>query len=283
MLTASIGIQNTTNNIQNWNTYAGTTNIYTEESYINEELQYQLQFKILEYNTCRIGNYFTIKARTIQNIERYLDDDPKAYRLIQKTYFKIDNPDNLNWYSNQIILPAEIDNYPTTTQKYCHYFYFDSWTNDLDNFINGQNYSTYEQMQEAFTNLDENRTGYQDITQTSNTYTIYNTQYYYMIEQYWQFDPTAINDNGAGLVNINPNGNGIYQNVYYIVPTNPNVEVIDLPGLMFEVLGMPFAWISTAFNFTIFPGTQYAVNISHILMAVVIGLIGIYIVKKFIK
>ncbi len=283
MLTASIGIQNTTNNIQNFNTYAGTTNIYTQESYILGELQYQYQYKILEYNTCRIGNYFTIKARTIQYLERILNDNPKTYRLRQKTIFKIENPDNLNWFSDVITLNAIIDNYPTTTQKHCQYFYFDNWTNELDNFINGENYNTYAEMNNLDLNIDNNRIFDEDIQQTSNIYTIYNDQYYFMIEQYWKFDPNEIADNGAGLVNINPNGNGIPQNIYYTVPNNPNVEVIDLPGLLFEILGMPFAWISTAFNFTIFPGTQYAVNISQILMAIVIGLIGIYIVKKFIK
>ncbi len=71
-------------------------------------------------------------------------------------------------------------------------------------------------------------------------------------------------------------------NIVYRHPEAQATEVVDIPGLLFQILGMPFAWISTAFNFTIFPNTPYAVNISHIFMAIIIGGIAIFIIKRIL-
>jgi hypothetical protein len=46
-------------------------------------------------------------------------------------------------------------------------------------------------------------------------------------------------------------------------------EIVDIPGLMFTVLTMPFAFISQAFNLTLFPGTPYQINISNIFLALI--------------
>lgn len=71
----------------------------------------------------------------------------------------------------------------------------------------------------------------------------------------------------------------------YFIQTSSTTttEIVDIPGLMFTILGMPFAWLSTAFNLTVFPGTPYAVNISHIFFAIIGALILIYIIKKVMK
>lgn len=68
-------------------------------------------------------------------------------------------------------------------------------------------------------------------------------------------------------------------------PQNPTIitEVVDIPGLMFTILGMPFTWLSTAFNLTIFSGTPYAVNISNLLLAILGVLIFIFLLKLFIR
>ena len=68
------------------------------------------------------------------------------------------------------------------------------------------------------------------------------------------------------------------------IPVNPTTyEVVDIGGLMFEILGMPFAWISIAFNLTLWPGTPYAINISRIAFVLISSLILIFIIKKVIK
>lgn len=56
-------------------------------------------------------------------------------------------------------------------------------------------------------------------------------------------------------------------------------EVIDIPGLMFTILGMPLQWISTAFNLTIFPGTPYAINIGHLYLAIMFSLTLVVVLK----
>lgn len=77
---------------------------------------------------------------------------------------------------------------------------------------------------------------------------------------------------------------GVQITINYIGPNiTPTVEVIDIPGLIFTILGMPFAWMSTAFNFTLFPGTPYAINISHIVLAIVTAGILLFIIKKVLK
>lgn len=64
---------------------------------------------------------------------------------------------------------------------------------------------------------------------------------------------------------------------------NEDVEVIDLPGLLFSILTMPFSFISVAFNLTIFPGTPYQLNISNLIMTIIASLLLIFIIRKFLK
>lgn len=59
----------------------------------------------------------------------------------------------------------------------------------------------------------------------------------------------------------------------------PTTEVIDLPGLMFQILGMPFAFISQAFNVTLFPNTPYQVNISNIFLTLIAILLFLWLIK----
>lgn len=60
-------------------------------------------------------------------------------------------------------------------------------------------------------------------------------------------------------------------------------EVIDIGGLMLQILSMPWSFISTAFNVTLFPGTPYTINVANLAK----GIIGIcavlFIVSLFTK
>lgn len=69
----------------------------------------------------------------------------------------------------------------------------------------------------------------------------------------------------------------------YVIDNTTTYEVVDIPGLLFNILVMPFAFISQAFNFTVFPGTPYALNISHIVMALIVAGILIFIIKRIFK
>lgn len=61
-----------------------------------------------------------------------------------------------------------------------------------------------------------------------------------------------------------------------------NQEVVDIPGMMFEILTMPFTFISMAFNLTLFPGTQYMLNISNLFLTIIGILIFVWILKKLV-
>lgn len=63
----------------------------------------------------------------------------------------------------------------------------------------------------------------------------------------------------------------------------PTQEVIDIPGVLLQILVMPFTFMSTAFNFTFWQGTPYAINIGHLLLGLLIALIIIFIIRKIIK
>lgn len=84
----------------------------------------------------------------------------------------------------------------------------------------------------------------------------------------FKYAPTMTEINYSWTINVNDSGTG---------------EIIDIPGLLFTILGMPFAFISQAFNLTIFPGTVYAVDLSHIFLALIGAGILIFIIKKFLR
>lgn len=70
----------------------------------------------------------------------------------------------------------------------------------------------------------------------------------------------------------------------YLVPSDTiTMEYIDIPNMMFNILTMPFAFISQAFNLTIFPGTAYAVNISNLFLAIIGIAVFVFILKKILK
>lgn len=62
-----------------------------------------------------------------------------------------------------------------------------------------------------------------------------------------------------------------------------NYEVVDIPGLMWEILTMPFTFISTAFNLTIFPGTSYQVNFSNLFLMIFAVMVFLFIMKMLLK
>lgn len=67
-----------------------------------------------------------------------------------------------------------------------------------------------------------------------------------------------------------------------VIPTG-DYEIVNLPGLLFDILTMPFTFISMAFNLTLFPGTPYQVNISNLFLTLIGIAIFIFIINIFIK
>lgn len=103
-----------------------------------------------------------------------------------------------------------------------------------------------------------------------------NTQYTYIITYEYtnNIQPQAFETTTRQLNTI---CDGFF--FYGIFAIQPTTEVIDLPGLMFQILGMPFAFISQAFNVTLFPNTPYQVNISNIFLTLIAILIFLWLIK----
>lgn len=67
-----------------------------------------------------------------------------------------------------------------------------------------------------------------------------------------------------------------------VIPTE-TYEVVDIPGLCWDILAMPFAFVSQAFNFTLFPGTPYQVNISNLFLSIIAIFVFIWLITLFFK
>lgn len=69
----------------------------------------------------------------------------------------------------------------------------------------------------------------------------------------------------------------------YMIPPISDYEVIDIPSIMFNILTMPFAFISTAFNLTLFPGTPYQLNLSNLFLTIIAIMIFVFIIRIMFK
>ena len=67
------------------------------------------------------------------------------------------------------------------------------------------------------------------------------------------------------------------------VPVNTKTEVVDIPGLMFIILSLPFSFFSGAFDLTLFSGTAYAINVADVVLCILGLLIIIFVVRLVIK
>lgn len=64
-------------------------------------------------------------------------------------------------------------------------------------------------------------------------------------------------------------------------PSNPVNEIIDIRGLMLQILTMPFTFITQAFDVTLWPNTQYEFNIGNFIMALISIASILFIIKLF--
>lgn len=127
----------------------------------------------------------------------------------------------------------------------------------------------------------------QNLAYQQDNYIFVSAYYYwysnYTTESIWSTMPRINSDN----ISTNTATMGTYQeisiNYYQGTSTNINYEVINIPDLIFTILTTPFAFMSQAFNFTLFPGTQYALNISNLLLAIIGILVFIFVIKFFVK
>lgn len=165
---------------------------------------------------------------------------------------------------------------------------FGGFNLNLDDYLGLTNYkvsTTYKQV-------------YQIASQHTQLYHEYNIEYY---------NAEATENVGTGSIAMPSNSTytvaflmyyatNSYNNLIdnQIVPTNYwctatweeeniNQEVVDIPGLMFTVLTLPFSFISQAFNLTIFPGTPYQINFTNLFMTVIAIFVLLWLIKHIFK
>lgn len=67
----------------------------------------------------------------------------------------------------------------------------------------------------------------------------------------------------------------------YPDPGEQTIEVIPIIPMMFQILTMPFSFISQAFNLTLWEGTPYAFNFSNFIMSLIAIATILFIIKLF--
>ena len=95
---------------------------------------------------------------------------------------------------------------------------------------------------------------------------------------FW-YQPEADQNNGRLTTPISTSLTNI-SGIWYPNAEDVTQEVVNIPGLMWEILSMPWAFISTAFNLTLFPGTPYSVNISMLFSIILATAFFVVILKK---
>lgn len=112
-------------------------------------------------------------------------------------------------------------------------------------------------------------------------------EYIPMIKANW-YDPGNQTTEPYDLYNV-MNVDGEFFPVQYLklsgtnYVANINYEVVDIPGLMWQILSMPFSFVSQAFNLTLFPGTPYQVNIANLFLSIVAIFVFTWLITLFLK
>lgn len=172
----------------------------------------------------------------------------------------------------------------------------------LIDFLNGQDLTTKQEYKTAINHLNtfitDNSSRSQRYTMTNETYADFINEYEidftpqeyftsFLIKIWIDYPQSFVNDMTI-ITPYSPFGSYGRELTYEIqwkadIPQSGTGEIIDIPGMMLMVLGMPFTFVAQAFDLTIFPGTYYQVNLAHIALAVIGAGLIIFVFKKFLK
>lgn len=252
------------------NDVAESLSFYTSHTTTPEQgVQYTYEYWMKPYLMENFGSsneYYTLDGRAWEIRERLtIDTGPNGHitRLNHYSLYivlKYYNEASVNGirYRQKILYesPNELSYWQgeITQQDYSAWYNFNE-----DIFL--VNY----QIPNQFGNLPETETENDDNFWAEYTTGIgFGSTYYY-----------GLRVEGSDVIELSPEQFYLFRNV-----VEYDIEVIDVGGLMWEILGMPFAFISTAFNLTIFPNTPYAINIANILFAIIGALVVIFVIKK---
>lgn len=239
---------------------------YTEKD--DMETRYASIFRIVNYTNLLTFD-FTINEfhQTISNIDPNNIDNTGDYSddfqvtFVEYSEAKMNILDSLMDYAN----------YSTFPYSKLYEVVQNESNTDNDNYYLQQSQMTMP----ATTTLTAN------VRVTNN----YNEYYFVVLNQ-------CDNELGANYINRqileNSPQNKFTLSMSYEINNNTGntgikIEVIDLPSVMFTILGMPFTFISTAFNLTLFPNTPYQIDIGNAILGILTLLIVLFIMKIIIK
>lgn len=218
------------------------------------------------------------------NIEYYLDSTIKNMQNLaipqtqQEVFYK-----TLTTRSNNI---ENIFTKTTNTYEWSEYIHTNNLIDVMDNFI----YDIGINSTVSYNVSQIQRDGGAYNIDITKELTIYDNEATYIMI-YLQPRVVGTNTNSVVQANSNENsdveGNYNYNNTYkgtlVIAPSSGTIEIVDIPGTMIYVLGMPFTFVSTAFNLTLFPNTAYEVNLSTLFLGILAVIIFVFLIKIVIK
>lgn len=251
------------------NTYGDTTTYpYVWSSYVNENQATTATLKVLQMTPYKhLVNNEMQTAITIRYFTSPYDSSLETETIYADVYYSTE--DYWNKYVNI-----------TMTDSYLPY----NAIKDITNNELGFNYTktTYSQNITETTNTSQNIT-FNDITFNVNP----NKTNYYYIYIYTKYNPngtdgtsTTKSSNSRIVISSYTNSTTLTGEYFTDLVT---YEVIDVPNIMFEILSMPFTFISTAFNLTLFPNTPYQINISNLFLSVLGIFVFIFIMKLLLR
>lgn len=233
----------------------------------------------MDTNTGTVSHYAT-RSLTILQIDSYNYNRDTTVNLtvnlaIGDFYFSGEEFTVKNqWYQRRI--------YTTSQSNWANYIgrQQQSFNADLINteMTDANNGYLYTQTIENIIKYGDSQTDNLSINLLPNAKTFVVIQYIPIVqieETYSQKTLPVAQGNQFDLTNWTITGTNV-------IPTE-SYEVVDIPGLCWEILSMPFAFVSQAFNFTLFPGTPYQVNISNLFLSIIAIFVFIWLISLFFK
>lgn len=294
----AIAINNTqVNNFgRDTGTFTPVVNTYQNITYDNNgDLQTATYYQIKELQNTLYLEYATAKIKGYTYL--YVNKTNETYKCYTDFYviLEYNDPDLYNFTFDSLIINLRGYINPNSTLDLYYedyYLYGQNLPNgQITNFIYATSYTLQELETVRQTNLTQitATANYVDTVGTNTTITLPNR--YQVIK--WRIDwkSDLFKENEEINTNLIPNFinslTSVYTNTttqyYWTFEVEYTQEVIDLPGLLFTMLGMPFAWISTAFNLTLFPGTMYELHVASLFMALIGVLIFVFILRRLLK
>jgi len=285
------------------NNYTINSNFINVQATAYESIAYTT--RIDEPNLEYVQNYETIQ-NGIGGINEHttmylmvLQITPYNYNLNTETSIKLymqfdgftDQPYSWNeirvdhQYFVKRVYTTNQDNWSSYINKQLINYTANSIIQDIKDVNNGFYYTETDEITEI-TSLETTDVTEISIVPSKTNYIILN---YVPVIKASQKDPNTNqwNDFGTNYINVPVVQQEYGYTTMHITGTNiipdGTYEVIDIPGLMWQILTMPFAFISQAFNLTLFPGTPYQVNISNLFLSIIAIIVFVWLITLFLK